>query len=415
MAGLGRSFVSAAVGRANNFLSGGYRGPKSHALGAGRNVESGAPTSKHSTRWLRGKYSCERLQFPFNVESDPHQGHYIVFDIKKYKPAKLEGLRAKQKTLQKALNNVRKELSNPDRGRFRTAQGTISEVKGREANVQNQLIENTNKINDLIVAGEGGPSSQGRGVKANSAIALTRNQTKSSLGSIALYMPPSVTTQYKVNYGNPEIALHTELGMKAFEAFMSDQGGLVSGLTAALDASKGGLKELAKKGSLGFVEKIAPGARVLGQMATGQVITPRMELMFESVGRRSFTYTFIFIPKSLREAEEVEKIVYQFKHAMHPKFLSGGNNIRTMEIPDTFEISYMTHNRQNAFLNKISSCFLQSMDVQYGADRFTAYPEAKNLFLAGPGRTGSPPQRTQITLNFTELAILTQQDIEEGY
>ena len=75
----------------------------------------------------------------------------------------------------------------------------------------------------------------------------------------------------------------------------------------------------------------------------------------------------------------------------------------------------MNNNGQNAFLNKISSCFLQSMDVQYGADRFTAYPEAKNLFLAGPGRTGSPPQRTQITLNFTELAILTQQDIEEGY
>ena len=184
---------------------------------------------------------------------------------------------------------------------------------------------------------------------------------------------------------------------------------LILGASSGIGASCA--KELAKKGSLGFVEKIAPGARVLGQMATGQVITPRMELMFESVGRRSFTYTFIFIPKSLREAEEVEKIVYQFKHAMHPKFLSGGNNIRTMEIPDTFEITYMNNNGQNAFLNKISSCFLQSMDVQYGADRFTAYPEN----ITKDGATGSPPQRTQITLNFTELAILTQQDIEEGY
>ena len=82
-----------------------------------------------------------------------------------------------------------------------------------------------------------------------------------------------------------------------------------------------------------------------------------------------------------------------------------------MKIPDTFEISYMNNNGQNAFLNKISSCFLQSMDVQYGADRFTSYGEATNK----DGDAGAPPQRTQITLNFSELAILTQQDIEAGY
>ena len=82
-----------------------------------------------------------------------------------------------------------------------------------------------------------------------------------------------------------------------------------------------------------------------------------------------------------------------------------------MEIPDTFEITYMNNNGQNAFLNKISSCFLSSMDVQYGADRFTAYGEAKHP----DGRTGSPPQRTQITLTFNELSVLTQQVIEAGF
>ena len=100
------AFIDIAFGRARGFF-GEYRGPKSHAMGAGRNTESGAPTSKHSTRWLRGKYSCERLQFPFNVESDPHQGHYIVFDIKKYRPASLQGMRAKQRTLQRALNDAK--------------------------------------------------------------------------------------------------------------------------------------------------------------------------------------------------------------------------------------------------------------------------------------------------------------------
>ena len=224
-------------------------------------------------------------------------------------------------------------------------------------------------------------------------------------------MPPSVTTSYKVNYGNPEVGLIAETGLAAFQAFMADQGGFVSGLQSAADAARSGLKDMVTKSSLKLLDQIAPGARVLGQIATGEVITPRMELMFESVGRRSFTYTFIFIPKSVQEADEVLRIVYQFKRAMHPKFIGAQNSIRSMKIPDTFEITYMNNNGQNAFINKISSCFLQSMDVQYGADRFTAYPESKHP----DGRTGSPPQRTQISLNFSELAILTKDDIEAGY
>ena len=46
---------------------------------------TGAPTSKGAPLTKPSQYSSTRLQFPFGVESDPHQGHYIVFDIKKYK------------------------------------------------------------------------------------------------------------------------------------------------------------------------------------------------------------------------------------------------------------------------------------------------------------------------------------------
>ena len=87
---MGRILVSAAIGRATNALSGGYRGPRSHAMGAGSNAARGVPTSSHSPLsnvYAPSPYSSTRLQFPFNVESDPHQGHYIVFDIKKNKPA----------------------------------------------------------------------------------------------------------------------------------------------------------------------------------------------------------------------------------------------------------------------------------------------------------------------------------------
>ena len=408
-------FISSAEGRARNILRAGLQGSLSHALG--RNSISGTASSKHATLTRPTSYSSTRLQFPFNVESDPHQGHYIIFDIKKYKPAKLEGLRAKQKTLQKALNNVERELS-ANLGGHPSADPTAvkKEQQDRKATINNQLLENTISLEQAQAKGEftgglvGGSQGSSRG-KKGSAIELRQRQTRSTKASIALYMPPSVSTSYKVNYGDQDIALHTETGLAAFEAFMADQGGFISRAQSALDAAKGGIKDMLTKGSLKMMDTIAPGARVLGQIATGKVITPRMELMFESVGRRSFSYTFIFIPKSYQEAVEVEKIVYQFKHAMHPKFVGAENSIRSMKIPDTFEISYMNNNGENAFLNKISSCFLSSMDVQYGADRYTSYGNARNK----DGKAGAPPQRTQITLNFSELAILTKQDIQAGY
>ena len=411
------TFVDISARGVRNAIGFGFRVPNVARNTTKKDLSTGVPVDGMPWRESDQKsgYSSTRLQFPFNVESDPHQGHYIIFDIKKYKPAKLEGLRKEIKTLEKALNNVERDINDPDRNRFRTAGTRNKELDIRRATISNQLLEKSISLEQAEAKGEGFGSQEsgrpaGRG-KKGSAIELKQRQTRSTKASIALYMPPSVSTSYKVNYGDQEIALHTETGLAAFEAFMADQGGFISRAQSALDAAKGGLKDMMTKGALKMMDTIAPGARVLGQIATGKVITPRMELMFESVGRRSFSYTFIFIPKSYQEAVEVEKIVYQFKHAMHPKFVGAENSIRSMKIPDTFEISYMNNNGENAFLNKISSCFLSSMDVQYGADRYTSYGNARNK----DGKAGAPPQRTQITLNFSELAILTQQDIEAGY
>ena len=61
------------------------------------------------------------------------------------------------------------------------------------------------------------------------------------------------------------------------------------------------------------IDTIAPGAQALSQLASGSVVTPRMEMMFEGVGRRNFQYTFAFLPKSVQEAKLVEDIIYHFK------------------------------------------------------------------------------------------------------
>jgi len=130
-----------------------------------------------------------------------------------------------------------------------------------------------------------------------------------------------------------------------------------------------------------------------------------MEMMFEGVGRRSFSYTFAFIPKSAQEAKTIERIIYAFKENMMPEY-SNPNTRREMNIPNVFDIQYMYQSTENKFLNKISTCFLQKIDVTYGADRYTAYD---------PVDGSPPPQKSSITLSFVEMETLSRDMIKEGF
>ena len=65
----------------------------------------------------------------------------------------------------------------------------------------------------------------------------------------------------------------------------------------------------------------------------------------------------------------------------------------------------------NSFLNKISTCFLTAINVQYGGDRYTAHAAASNHM----GASGSPPTKTILTMEFQELETITRERISEGY
>ena len=150
-----------------------------------------------------------------------------------------------------------------------------------------------------------------------------------------------------------------------------------------------------------------------------------MEVMFKGVGRRTFSYTFAFIPKSENESQMVDKIVYQLKRAMLPSYVKGGfggitDEDRTLKIPNTMDIEYFyappnsNSTQRNNYLNKIATCYLTDMSVSYGGDRYKAYRPSETIRGAGDGE-GTPPQRTSVTLNFTEIEIITQEDVDLGY
>ena len=330
------------------------------------------------------KFHTEIMSYPSNVDSDPQQGHYILFNINEFTPGKI-----KSPKVEKSFDAINSSL----KAEF----GDDFEVD-EDDNTKDPPVEN--------LAAAVGETVSGR-TKGGSILA--ERPTVRSPAVIALYMPPNVQVEYQVKYTDQEIGTLAMLGKDAITAFMGAKGGTESKLNAVAKSLGGNAKEGFTNLLNNITDGVASGAKALQQIESGKVITPRMEMMFEGVGRRSFSYTFAFIPKSAEEAKTIEKIIHTFKVNMMPEY-SNKTTRREMNIPNTFDITYMYQNKRNGFINRISSCFLQKIDVQYGADRYTAYEPT-----AGMNGVSPPPQKSQITLNFTELETLSKDMVKEGF
>jgi hypothetical protein len=332
-----------------------------------------------------GKFKTDVMAYPSNVDSDPQQGHHIIFNLNTFKPGKLK--------------HAKKAKDYPNFSKDINSEGNIVPTGQDDDSADDDIaVAKTTQYDGL------GTGSTGRGGKSGGSI-LAQKPTKRLDAVIALYMPPSVSVSYDVKYADQEIGTLAMLGKDAVEAFMANKGSTESKLNAAADALGPGAKEGFTNLLNASLDTLAPGARALQQIESGKVITPRMEMMFEGVGRRSFSYTFAFIPKSAQEAKTIERIIYAFKENMMPEY-SNPNTRREMNIPNVFDIQYMYQSTENKFLNKISTCFLQKIDVTYGADRYTAYD---------PVDGSPPPQKSSITLNFVEMETLSRDMIKEGF
>ena len=345
---------------------------------AGLNPE-GSNSGLGATANLMGGTSSSILAYPINVDTDEQQGHYVLFHINSRSNGKL------------IAGDKRKDMNE-----------VVKKIE-KEQNID--VTSGVDSFSELAITAPKVPKVEGANNAQNRSILLSKLPTTRLEKSIALYMPPNVQVSYEIKYADKEIGALAMAGSAVIDAIKKG-GNTETILRNAADAAG----TVGQEGLTNFLNKaldgIASGAEALSQMEKGTVITPRMEMMFEGVGRRSFSYTFAFIPKSKQEALIVEDIIKHFKFYAMPAY-SNKETRREMDIPGTFDIEYMYRGSRNNFINRISTCFLTKVDVQYGGDRYTAYEEI-------PGK-GPPPQKSSLSLNFTELETLSQSHIGDGY
>ena len=332
-------------------------------------------------------FSTNILQYPMNVGS-PEAGHYIQFNINKNHQLK--------------LSKVLGKYNNKNIGEVATKQAAeLKPAKKAEEDSQRLAYEYALAagVSILSLVNTAGYHLVNPNYVPNKA-----KGTKHLVASINLYMPPSLTVSYKANYTDTEIGQLAETGANAIRAFGQDKSQFGLGdIASAL--GKGGADALKKVG-IAALDTTAPGAKALLQIEAGIVITPRMELMFEGIGRREFSFTFTMIPKSPAEAKIISKIVHAFKYYSS----SDISDIRSQKLPETFDIKYFYEGKENTFLNKISTCYCNSVDVSYGGDKAVFYDESESAY--GPGAS---PQQTTLALNFTEQELIGKDMIDKGY
>ena len=136
--------------------------------------------------------------------------------------------------------------------------------------------------------------------------------------------------------------------------------------------------------------------------ATGQVMNPNMEVLFQAPQIRDFTFDFVLAPRSMSEAQQVKQIIRTFKQHMTPKGVSGNGFF--IGSPDVFVLEYKKGANSHPFLNVFKPMAMTSMNMSYTeSNTYSTYHDGT-------------PTVMKMTLGFRELNPIYFEDYdkEEG-
>jgi len=368
------------------------------------------PTSKLSVDPLQ----FSAFSYPRDVTNNMENGHYMLFYVNvqnrsKFQYTNPEGepiaatKQVKVKTIEYAGEN----------DYYGTEVEKIIDVKGEgigeKVYYQNRANKKIGNVYGKYKGLEQVSLRSGiRNRQERTGIASNANTTTRVSDSVAIYLPPDVKDSTSATYND------MATGMIGYAAavggdFLKQMG--ASDYSAAAKSLLGGLggiaTEAAKKTAAGVIETLtgSEGATQLGNRVFGQADNPYMEVFFESMGIREFTYNFTFAPRNTDERDDVQSIIQLFRFHMAPE-LQGAQS-RFLTLPSEFDIHYMYiakdgTNSENDYYNKIATCILTNCNVDYTPGAVKSFAD------------GSPTQIT-MGLTFKETETLTKNKINEGF
>ena len=369
----------------------------------------------------QSKFNQEILQYPLNAGNDGGMtpaGHHIQFEILEQDVGTIKFGELPKETTDEVVgisslitnSSVARDVVVSKNGSVFTlvpalsqkAQSTLSE--GNSSRAAQEL-----GLNPFISGSAEVKRIQKQGVRIRNQT-FARAPTTRLQSLIKLFMPPTVEVTYAPQYTDENIGLGAKTAAGAVDRFITTKGDTAEKIGEAFDEVFAE-NNLIEKAAIGTIDTLAPGFKAILFGRSGKAVNNRLELIFSGLAKRSFTFNFKFLPKSYQEAKAVYNIIRRFKFHMLPEIAGDVTTSRTFITPDVFDIKYMmSDGKENEYINKISTCVLENMNVKYGGDRYQTF-DPSMAEAGAPDGMKAPPVQTEMTLQFKELEIVTQNNV----
>ena len=226
-------------------------------------------------------------------------------------------------------------------------------------------------------------------------------------GSVTLPIQSGISDSNLVKWGPNELdAINAALAGASLdlmnndnpEQFIGKLGGIATGVQEKVFNSA---SDAFKPAILAGLAGQAVGIQGLLSRATGTVLNPNLELLFQGPQLRPFTFQFRLSPREATEAAQVKKIIRFFKQAMSVKTVKTNAFLKT---PHVFDIKYRAggggENEHHPSLNRIKTCALLGCDVDYTPDgTYSTFNDSAKTMTS-----------YNLTLRFNELEPVFDED-----
>lgn len=370
-----------------------------------------------------GDYSTTSKRYPIDVGTNSDKGHYMVFHINVQKKTSYKNdysndeptifaSRSRAAAVTGQPVNIASGASQAIGVGIKAAessakylQQTISNAVGAAGSLDDKKKAAIGGALDTTAAFLAGVDSVVKESNSNLTHAGFLRTIRRTKNTIALYMPDTLVFSQDQNYGD----IGFGGGLLAAGAAGASALNRFKGMPTDKIAS-----ELGKNITPFLAAALKdPQLKALATGAFGTVVNPQLEMVYTSPQFRSFTFEFMFYPRSQREALEVQEIIRLFKFHQAPEVLSskfaGGVGGFFLVPPSEFDIQFYYNGRENPNIPRISTCALLNMSVDYSPNGFATYETLSSK--PTKGGTGMPVAM-RMTLQFKELEILTKSNFE---
>ncbi len=357
------------------------------------------------------QYKYNTYRYPEDIGASD-KGHYIAININEQKKTSYAGTPSTD-TPTVLRNRVGNDIATFGGNLGKTVAGAgdlINNIAG--SNITGSITSNINSLQGWLGGQTGVGKTLGDVANASidtlktiatdaSSVAFTRTIRRIT-DTVVLYMPDNLKFAYKQNYSTPELGGTVAAAGLAAGASVADN---INANSPEASAAMGQnlsymFTSLAAK-SLDGVLGTGAG-KALFAAGAGMVQNPMMEMIYSNPSFRTFSFDFMFYPRSESEALQVQNIIERLRFHQAPELVTASGGFFLVP-PSEFDITFYYNGQENPNIPKISTCVLESIDTDYAPGGFAAYEVPGEG--AQKGRTGMPVA-IRMTLNFKETEML---------